>query len=162
MELGGIEIYTTDILPLIKKHFSVGLLLTHGGGRLVERIKKAGIPVYIESIKGALNHKRIKYGTKRIREISPRIVHTHNFQSHFSIRIASILAKIPVIIPHYHSMPGERFKAKTLDWEKILFHSSDRVLFVSGPSKQQFAGLLNICEGSRESEKLPQPAQRCH
>lgn len=154
LDLGGIEIYTTDVLPLLKKHFSVGLFLTHGLGRLVERVKKAGIPVYHKRIKGTINRKSISTATKLLREISPQIVHTHNFKTHFSIRIASILAKVPGIIPHFHSMPGERFNSNTLKWEKILFPCSDRILFVSPASQRQYQELLHIPSHSDKAKKL--------
>lgn len=154
MELGGIEIYTTDVLPLLQKHFSVALFLTHGEGRLVEKVKRSGIPVYFAKIKGTLNRKRIKEATKIIKGLSPQIVHTHNFRSHFSIRIASILAGVRGIIPHYHSMPGERFTPKTLEWEKKLFSCSDKILFVSHPAQMQYQKLLNIAPQSKAAKKL--------
>ncbi|MCX7766927.1 MAG: glycosyltransferase, partial [Candidatus Sumerlaeia bacterium] len=61
---------------------------------------------------------------------------------------------VPGIIPHFHSMPGERFSPKTLIWEKKLFPCSNKILFVSEPAKTQYQELFNIAPQSKAEKKL--------
>ncbi len=154
LELGGIETHTTEVLPLLKERFSVGILLSERRGRLLEKIESAGIPVYISSMKGKFNRRRISGAAKLLRQINPRIVHTHTFKAHCTIRLASILAKIPVIIPHFHSMPGERFDDSSLEWEDALLRCSSHVLFVCNAARHQYEKIVHLNPADPDTRKL--------
>ncbi len=153
--VGGSETSALSVLPRLLQHFDITILLTSGIGLLVPQARDLGIPVVKTEMKGKLNRRKIVKGAQFIASLKPNIIHIHSFDNHFMVRIAAILAKVPVIITHHHTMPGSRYTPKLLQYETRLLPATDSCLFVSAAGYNQYWELV-------KEKCQPQLIERLH
>ncbi len=142
MGVGGSETFALSIIPLISEHFDISLIITSGAGTLVPKAREMGINVIETQMKGKLNKERIKWGKRFFQEEKPSLVHIHSFDNHFMVRIAAILAKIPIIITHHHTMPGSRYTSKLARVESRLLPATDTSIFVGKKGCEELWSLV--------------------
>ncbi|MCX7766928.1 MAG: glycosyltransferase, partial [Candidatus Sumerlaeia bacterium] len=153
--VGGSETSALSVLPKLLQHFDITILLTSGVGMLVPQARALGIPVVKADMKGKLNRQRIVQGARFIASLKPDIIHIHSFDNHFMVRIAAILAKVPIIVTHHHTLPSSRYTPKLLRYEIKLLPATDCCLFVSKAGYTQYWELVkDRCE--------PQQKERLH
>lgn len=131
MEMGGTEIFSLEIIPRLMRQARVTVLLTERKGELYDKLRATGVEIVEERLGGKFHRKRIGRARQLICDLAPDIVHTHSLSTHYLIRIASILARTPVILPHLHGMLDNRFKDTLKQRERRLLPCTDRMLFVS-------------------------------
>lgn len=152
--VGGSETSALSIFPLLSEHFDITVLLTSGVGTLVPKAKELGIKVVTADMKGKLNRKRIAQGARFIAELAPDIVHIHSFDNHFMVRIAAILAGVPIIFTHHHTLPAQRYTPKLIKREIRLLPATDRVLFVCKAAQEQYWELVKKKVKPEEKSRL--------
>lgn len=157
MEAGGTEIFSLEIIPRLMRRARVTVLLTERRGELYEKLKATGVEIVEERLRGKFHRDRIGRAQRLIHNLSPDIVHTHSLSTHYLIRIASILARTPVILPHLHGMVDIRFKGMLMRRERRLLSCSDRILFVSQAVQDNFSdrvlsgpGFMDTLQGKFE------------
>ncbi len=152
--VGGSEMFALNVLPGLKEHFDVSVLLTSGVGRLAEQLSELGIRVIEAKMKGKFHRRRIKSGAAYLAELNPDILHLHSFDNYFLVRIAAFLANVPVIITHHHTMPAERYNRKLRRAETHLLPATDRSLFVSKAGLEEFWGFMKDHVDSHLKDRL--------
>lgn len=131
MEMGGTEIFSLEIVPRLMRRARVTVLLTERQGELYDKLKATGVDIVEERLPGKFHRERIHRARRTIRRLAPDIVHTHSLSTHYLIRVASIMARTPVVIPHLHGMIDIRLKGTLKQREQRLLPCTDRMLFVS-------------------------------
>lgn len=154
LDAGGCEMFTILLIPVLAQYFDISLLLTDSEGILFQQAIESGIKILKTDMRGKLNRKRIREGARFLAEYSPDIVHTQSFSNNFCVRIASILAKVPIIITHYHTMPAPRYTQELIKKEIRLLPTTDRSLFVTQASSNQFWDLIKSKVAEKERERL--------
>jgi glycosyltransferase involved in cell wall biosynthesis len=130
------------------------LVLTSGVGTLAPKARERGIKVLRVNMKGKLNTKRIAWGKRFLREQKPDIVHTHNLDNHFMVRTAAILARIPLVITHHHTMPGPRYKPNMVEVERRLLPATDCSIFVGQGASDQLWDMVRDYVKPEEKERF--------
>jgi glycosyltransferase involved in cell wall biosynthesis len=153
LDYGGTETYVCSVLPLLKEHFDVAVCVTclpRQAGEwnpLASRLIGAGIPVHQTRLYGQVEL-RDEYDWVEVMRLatwlrtqSPpfAVVHTLSRPLHIAGRLAALLAGNTRIVIDYRSIFSRKFtKKRYLKWERRLFPYTDRILFVSEDSYNDY------------------------
>ena len=113
---GGAERIVIDILKHIdSRRFRPSVCVTRNLGPFADEIRQLNIPIYCMQRNSRYDLKGFGKLVKLMRETRPHIVHTHKVGSNTLGRIAALLAGVPVIIAHEHTMPERSRTQRWLD-----------------------------------------------
>src|SRR5579863_912095 len=107
LNIGGLEKVVYDLARFSdRQRFATQVLCLREIGALREVFEKAGIPVESLSIHGLGPVGSIRAVARRLGELQPDVLHTHNAAAHIVGAPAAKLSGVPVVVQTRHGMHG--------------------------------------------------------
>lgn len=131
LQIGGLEkIIATIVLGLDKEKYQTVVWCLTSGGEIAEELIDKGITVRILGMDSYYNPLKIIGLSSLIKKNSVNIVHTHGYFASTFGRLASIVARTPVVITHIHTT-YYGFKRRNILIERFLSLFTDKIVCVS-------------------------------
>lgn len=129
--IGGQEMVIASLVRHAdRSRFAPHVISLHELGPLAQRIASDGVPVETLAADGASGLALIRKLARRLREIGPHILHTHNPAPHQHGAVARVLAGVPVLIHTKHGRNNLPTRARRLA-EQVAGRFTDLVVPVS-------------------------------
>lgn len=171
LDLGGAEVALTEFVTRLdpsRFHPAVCTLRRVGTGVLNERLQAAGIEVFHVPFHTHTSPRSIWQLSRLLKREGVQIVHTHLRRSGFAGRLAALLAGIPVIIHHEHSLEREKKSRQRCLYRYLAKHTNatlcvsghvlrDRLAW-TGAAPENFSVLANGIDLARFSTCTESPA----
>ena len=140
--VGGMEKLLVEFARFTdRERFDLAFVSLQERGKLAEEIENLQWPVYALDKTSGLKPAMVWRLARRLWQLRPSVVHTHNTAAFFYGVAAASLARVPRII---HTRHGQRFEASSR--ETLIFRAlsklADRVVSVSEDGRQ-----LTVAEG---------------
>lgn len=130
LKIGGLERVIENItIHLDSEKFRVFVLCLTRGGEIAERLIANGKDVEILGIKNYHNPLSLIKVVKWLRQEKIDIVHTHAYPAGVLGRAAAIVARVPCIIHHVHSIHS--YNRRQLLIERLLSGFTDKIISCS-------------------------------
>ena len=143
LDVGGAERVVVALAKEMDKSIFNASVASFKGGPLADELGKENIPVFVLGKKGRFD---LSFFLKFVRLLSKEkidILHTHTFSPNFWGRIASYLARIPIVITTEHTVASyKRPWQRKID--KYLSGFSDAIIAVSNEVKDTLVSHCNI------------------
>ncbi|MEM2146428.1 MAG: glycosyltransferase [Candidatus Jordarchaeaceae archaeon] len=143
LEVGGAERVVCSLAKeLDKSKFNVGVA-SFKGGPLADELRKEGIPVFVIGKKWKFD---VVFFLRLLRLLLKQridILHAHTFSPNFWGRIASIVARVPIIITTEHTVASYK-KVWQRRIDKYLSNFSNAIIAVSNEVKKTLVSYCNI------------------
>ncbi len=140
LELGGAQINTIYTYENLDESVFEAHLISGPGGILTDNIKKKEhfhlLPHLLRQINPINDVKAFFQLRKKLKQITPDVIHTHSSKAGILGRLAAFTLKIPVIIHSVHGFsfsPFQSFAKRTffVTAEKVVSRMTDHFVFVA-------------------------------
>jgi glycosyltransferase involved in cell wall biosynthesis len=141
--MGGLErIVQTLARNADRRRFEVEVVCARGGGALAPEIEAAGTRVRILGLRSYYPGEILK-AARSLRRMRPEVVHSHGHFAGVVARAASVMAGIPVVIHHLHTLDGS-LRERHLLVERWLARSTSRILCCSRAVEQDAVDRMHL------------------
>lgn len=131
LEIGGLEkIIANIVLGLDKDKYEIAVWCLARGGEIAEELVDKGVAVKILGMDSYHNPFKVLGLASLIKKKNVDILHTHGYFASTFGRLASILARTPVIITHVHTT-YYGFKKRNILIERFFSLFTDKIVCVS-------------------------------
>jgi glycosyltransferase involved in cell wall biosynthesis len=135
---GGLENVIADIAcGLNREEFDVEVWAVVKGGEVAEELLKKGIKVHICNIAGYYNPFHILKLTCMLHKRKITIIHTHGYFASVIGRISALIARVPVIVTHLHTIYYDMAPRNRII-DRFLNAFSNKIICVSEAVKKSF------------------------
>ncbi len=135
--IGGLERVVTNLCKHLNKNkYHVTACCINLKGEFADELEKDNIKVHLVSQNNSKPNYFAFWKLKNIlNQVKPDIVHTHNTDAFIDGAIASILAKVPIIVhtDHARVFPDKK-RYMLMEW--FLSHFTDKIIAVSNETKE--------------------------
>jgi sugar transferase (PEP-CTERM/EpsH1 system associated) len=119
LHVGGLERVILDLTRFLDRgKFDCRVLCLHEAGGMAPQFADLGIPV--EDLGGLArkNGSLLPRLLRRLRELRPQVIHTHNLSSNFFGALAGRLARVPVVLytKHGEGWYPKGFRHRAMSW----------------------------------------------
>jgi sugar transferase (PEP-CTERM/EpsH1 system associated) len=131
LEVGGLEFVVLNLARhRDRSRFALRVLCLESAGAVTAAIEETGVPVESLGCKGLPKARTLARLTRRLRQLRPDVLHTHNMNPHFFGVIAAALAGVPRVV---HTKHGRNYPDQ---WRAVLRNRfcsllTDRIVAVS-------------------------------
>jgi sugar transferase (PEP-CTERM/EpsH1 system associated) len=129
--IGGQEMVILSLIRhMDRARYTPHVLCLHDRGPLAERIEALGVPVDVIGAHGVGLLEMGRRLARRLRELRPDIVHTHNPAPHQAAAVARLITRFPALVHTKHGR--NNFPTRTRRWaEQLAGKMTDMVVPVS-------------------------------
>ncbi|MBS0260691.1 MAG: GT4 family glycosyltransferase PelF [Planctomycetes bacterium] len=136
LQFGGLEKVVYDLVRFAnRQRFDVHVLCLGEVGALGASFAAAGIQVESLGVHGSGAFSAIRAARKRLRQLRPDILHTHNLAAHIVGSIAAKLSGVPVVIQTRHGMHESHGLKQNLS-NRLATRFTDCMVAVSGSTAE--------------------------
>jgi glycosyltransferase involved in cell wall biosynthesis len=171
--IGGLERVVVNLCRhLDRKRFEVAACCLNFRGPFADELERDGIPVYLTPHRTDRTDYLVFWNLKNImKQVRPHIVHTHNTNALFDGFLASMLARVPLMI---HTDHARKFpdKLRYMTAERFIAHFLDHIVAVSEETRgnlihyehiptHKLSVVNNGIDGARYNILIDTTAKRC-
>src|SRR5262245_53941564 len=131
LEVGGLEVVVLNLARYRdRERFTLRVLCLEGMGSIASAIEETGVPVESLDCQGLPKVRTLMRLTRRLRQLRPDVLHTHNMNPHLFGAIAAPLAGVPRLVhtKHGRNYPDQRRAVLRNRFASLL---TDRIITVS-------------------------------
>jgi sugar transferase (PEP-CTERM/EpsH1 system associated) len=160
LNIGGLEKVVLDLVRCRTQGvFSAQVVCLDAAGVLDQRFSEVGVPVETIGTAGSVPRRILKLA-RRLRQLRPQVLHTHNPQAHLHGAWAGRLAHVPVVVhtKHGRAYPEQRvvaaFSRLAVAWTSRFTAVSEDAARVARDIERVPARILQVIHNGIDVERF--------